>query len=760
GTVSAPSGRLEIGSATQGTVSLTPVANGFDLDYDAVQDFGAIQLSQGALLNASGPGGGDIDLQGQAILVEDGSQVLAVTLGPLPGGDLRVNATDSLTVQGASADGQVISRLSTDTVAEGVGGNLIVETDQLRVRDRALLSASTAGSGAGGDLILRVTDLVELSGSGFDVLQDLLLEAIQGNLDISAAESGLLAGSDGSGASGQLLIDTARLRLQDGALISTTTSGSGAGGDAVVNATESVNIIGSIFLTGALQGTTQDAGDLSLDTQRLVIRDGGLLQTFTFGSGDGGDLVINASESVELRDTPVGAIAPTGIFANSIFGTGVGGDIEVNTQQLINEGGAQIGNQTGALLGTGLVPLGGPAGDVILNVGGTTEIVGLSPDGRFGSGPGTSSFSGAPAGNVVLNTGNLFIRDGANISTTTFSDGPGGSLTVNVVDVLELSGTGTRNPLGVPVELPSSLVSSSGRTDFPGLVGSGTAGELQVTAGELIIRDGAAIAIDSLGTGDAGSLNATADLIRLDNGGTINAATASGAGGNVGLQTPILLLLRDSNINTDAGNADGGNITLDTPFLIALDNSDITANALQGRGGRVSVTAQSILGTDFREVLTPESDITATSALGPEFNGEVELNTPDLDPDRGLVTLPVRVSDPDDQIATGCPADRDNRFVIGGQGGLPPNPAQRLDASSGSWQDLRFLNGVEPAVATAAPDSLPGAGRGAISTSSPIHEASQAQINEDGQVMLIANSFEVPRFSAQGTSPGTCAANR
>ncbi|MEM9905407.1 MAG: filamentous hemagglutinin N-terminal domain-containing protein, partial [Cyanobacteria bacterium P01_D01_bin.44] len=724
GTVSAPSGRLEIGSAAQGTVSLTPVANGFDLDYDAVQDFGAIQLSQGALLNASGPGGGDIDLQGQAILVEEGSQVLAVTLGPLPGGDLRVNATDSLTVQGASADGQVISRLSTDTVAEGVGGNLIVETGQLRVRDRALLSASTAGSGAGGDLILRVTDLVELSGSGFDVLQDLLLEAIQGNLDISAAESGLLAGSDGSGAAGQLLIDTARLRLQDGALISTTTSGSGAGGDAVVNATESVNIIGSIFLTGALQGTTQDAGDLSLDTQRLVIRDGGLLQTFTFGSGDGGDLVINASESVELRDTPVGAIAPTGIFANSIFGTGAGGDIEVNTQQLINEGGAQIGNQTGALLGTGLVPLGGPAGDVILNVGGTTEIVGLSPDGRFGSGPGTSSFSGAPAGNVVLNTGNLFIRDGANISTTTFSDGPGGSLTVNVVDVLELSGTGTRNPLGIPVELPSSLVSSSGRTDFPGLVGNGTAGELQVTAGELIIRDGAAIAIDSLGTGNAGSLNATADLIRLDNGGTINAATAAGAGGNVGLQTPILLLLRGSNINTDAGNADGGNITLDTTFLIALDNSDITANALQGRGGQVSVTAQSILGTDFREVLTPESDITATSALGPEFNGEVELNTPDLDPDRGLVTLPVMVSDPDDQIATGCPADRNNRFVIGGQGGLPPNPAQRLDASSGSWQDLRFLNGVEPAVATAAPDSLPGAERVAIATSSPIHEAS------------------------------------
>lgn len=753
GTVSAPSGRLEVGSAVEGTVSLRPVSTGFELEYADIPQLGAINLNQGALLSTTGPGAGDIDLQGQTVLVEDGSQVLANTLGALPGGDLKVTA-DLVTVQGDSPNGQVISRLSTDTIGAGRGGNLIVNTRQLNVRDRGLMSASTGGNGPGGNLILRATDWVDLRGLGFDNLQVLLANTLQGNSDISDAESGLLAGSGGSGQAGQLLIDTAQLRLQDGALISTTASGTGDGGNAFVTATESVDIIGSVFLTGTLRGTTGAAGDLSLDTKRLTLRDGGLLQTFTFGAGSGGTLTINATESVDILDTPPGAIAPTGIFANSIFGTGPGGDIEIHTQELTATGGSQIGNQTGAFLGAGVIPLGGPGGDVTLNVSGTTKVTGVSPDGRFGSGPGTTTLSNSPAGNVTLTTGNLLIEAGASISATTFGNGAGGTLTVDVADVLDISGSGIRQSLGTPTVLPSSLDSSSGRIDFLGLVGNGAAGSLQIRAGELIVRDGGAIAVDSLGPGDAGTLNATAHLIRLENGGTINAATATGSGGNIELQTPVLLLRQGSNINTNAGNADGGNIDINTTFLIALENSDITANAVQGRGGQVSVTAQSILGTEFREVVTAESDITATSALGPEFNGVVELNTPELEPDSGLVELSTVLNDPTDQIVAGCPADSNNRFVIGGQNGLPSNPTQRLQ-TSGSWQDWRFLNEVTSTVTDNHSSIME---QTTISNTRPIQEASYAKVNENGQLVLAASSTETPSFSLH--APDECATHR
>lgn len=59
-------GRIELGSvADSGLVRLTPVNKGFSLSYDGVQNFGDIQLSQQAALDASGVGGGDIQVLGR-----------------------------------------------------------------------------------------------------------------------------------------------------------------------------------------------------------------------------------------------------------------------------------------------------------------------------------------------------------------------------------------------------------------------------------------------------------------------------------------------------------------------------------------------------------------------------------------------------------------------------------------------------------------------------------------------------------------------
>ncbi|MFE4105909.1 two-partner secretion domain-containing protein [Almyronema epifaneia] len=759
GNLTALQGRVEIGSVAGGTVDLTPTFNGFAASYENAQGGGDIRLSQGSQVNVSGLGGGQVQLQGQTVAVLDGSQVLSYTLGNQPGGNIDVNAIAAVEVAGAN--GPILSGLRTDTLGDGAGGDLNIRTGQLRISDRALLSASTVGQGSGGDLTIRARDLIEISGSSFETLQQtLFLGAIQGTVQLTDAESGLLVGTAGPGAAGQLSLDTRRLVLRDGALISTTAAGSGRGGDTLVNASESVDISGSLFLTGTLQGTTQAAGNLRLDTQRLTLRDGGLLQTFTFGSGAGGDLVVTATESIDLLSTPLGAIVPTGIFANSIFGTGAGGDIAVTTNRLTISGGAQIGNQTGALLGTGLIPFGGPAGDVILTVADTVEISGFSPDRRFLSGPGTTSFSGAPAGDIRLTTGNLTIREGANISTTTLSQGAAGLLTVNAAGVVDLVGRGTINPLGIPVEVPSSLVSSSGRADFPGLVASGAAGSLQITAGELRIRDGAEVAVNSLGTGNAGTVEVRAGLIQLDNQGTITASMVSGAGGDIDLQAQTAVLLRrGSLISTNAGNTDGGNIAINTPFLVAIpqEDSDITANAQQGRGGQVVVTAQGILGTTFREFLTPESEITATSELGPQFNGVVVLNTPDVDPSSGLIELPTNLEDPSDRIVSGCPSDRGNRFVVSGQGGLPPSPTQPLQSPL-AWQDWRFLQ-PETATAPLVTSTVPNRTievSAAPAVRSAWVEATGWQVDAAGQVSFISQQPANAAQTAQVDLVATC----
>ncbi len=693
GNLTAPQGQIELGSvASPGVVRLSS-----DLfNYDQIDRFGNIEITDRATLDTSGIGSGSIQIRGGDVAVTNGSQILALTLGNLPGRGITIDA------------------------------------QQFRLQN-ALISTATVGSGSGGTLAVRADDAITLSGAGFVNLQQSVIQpAIAGQFDLSQIETGLLTGTEGTGAAGNLTLATARLQLSDGALVSTTTGDAGNGGNAIARVSDSVEITGSLFLTGSLRETTGKAGNLTIDTQSLSLRQGGLLQTLTFGEGAGGDLTVNATDSVELRDAPLGSVVPTGIFANTVFGSGTGGNIEVNTRRLTLSGGGQLGNQTGALLSTGLVPFGGVGGNIVLNVSEAIEIGGSSPDGRVGSGVGATSFSPSPAGDITINTANLTIRDGASVAASAANRGAGGVLAANVRDTVLLTGTRVGLREGREIAIPSSLVTSSGRTDLPGLA-TGAAGDLRLRAGEIFVRAGAAILVDSLGSGNAGTLEAIADTIRLQEGARLSASTVSGSGGNIQIDANTLILQDLSQLETDAGSANGGNIRIDSETVVGLDNSDITANALEGRGGRVEISAQAIFGSQFRDRTTPESDITATSQLGAQFDGTVSLETPDIDPASGLVDLPEITTDSGNIVVRGCAAESGNRFVIVGRGGLPDDPSHAFSGRS-PWRDWRPADNNENG-AIAPQSELP-----------PLVEAQHWVVDANGRVQLVARTSD--RISA------------
>ncbi|MEH2448077.1 MAG: hypothetical protein V7K18_20590 [Nostoc sp.] len=67
-TLKTAGGRIELGSvAGEGLVSLTFDNKSFFLGYDGVPNFGNIQLFQQATVDASGAGGGNIQVQGKRI---------------------------------------------------------------------------------------------------------------------------------------------------------------------------------------------------------------------------------------------------------------------------------------------------------------------------------------------------------------------------------------------------------------------------------------------------------------------------------------------------------------------------------------------------------------------------------------------------------------------------------------------------------------------------------------------------------------------
>ena len=59
-----------------------------------------------------------------------------------------------------------------------------------------------------------------------------------------------------------------------------------------------------------------DGGNLTIETQRLIIKDGAQVKASTFGEGSAGNLNIKASESIELDGFVLGNndIFPSGLF--------------------------------------------------------------------------------------------------------------------------------------------------------------------------------------------------------------------------------------------------------------------------------------------------------------------------------------------------------------------------------------------------------------------------------------------------------------
>ena len=595
---------------------------------------------------------------------------------------------------------------------------------------------TTYGSGRGGNLSVTAIDSIELSGTN----------------PVGTKPSGFFAQVDVpegqtlpvTGNAGDLTIATGRLILREGAQVGSNTFSEGSGGILTVTASQSVEVIGrsangkipSALLTQAERGSSGNSQDLTISTRELILREGGEISSSTEGTGNAGNILIQAFEQLIIQDR-AGVSALTS-------GNGRGGNISIATERLIAQNGGQISAATEGS---------GQAGTLTVNARESVELAGTGidglPSGLFAQSTGieTDSDAAGNADNLTVTTRQLIVRDGAAISADTFAGGKGGSLTVNASESIEVTGTSGI----VPAEV-SPLVRADGR--LPSRLtavttGSGEAGSVTINTGLLRVGDGASVAVDgSRGTGSAGNLEVTARDIRLDRG-TITAETRSGDFGNVNLQVSNFLQMRNnSNITVTAiGDARGGNVKIDTRALIAGTNSDITANAVSSEAGRVEITApEGLLGTRSRREGNPgsnlTSDITATSLAGPQLDGEVLLNTPDVDPTQGVVQLPDTIANPD-AIAQICPGQQqpgtDKTFTRIGRG-LPANPAGILTNGSAAVGLADAVAPVEQRTRAAAPQQ-------AGPTPAPILSAQGWAVNRKGEVIFTANPAAVTLHS-------------
>ena len=249
-------------------------------------DFAGLEVDTGKNLTLLG---GSIDFETGRATTRGGN----IKLGGLSeAGTVILNEDGSLIFPENIARSDIFLSDAIVEVSGSSGGNIQIEGSQLDVTEGSLIFSNTLGTEAGGDVILRTAEEITISDSALIIVSVL-----------------------GSGLGGNVRIETGQLIMQDGGEVGTSTFDTGNAGDLIVRAS-AIEITGTTIdgqfpsgLFSQVRGTG-DAGDVIIDTERLIVSDGGQLLSDNIpnSEGQGGTLNIQASKSVNL------AIA---IFVNS-----------------------------------------------------------------------------------------------------------------------------------------------------------------------------------------------------------------------------------------------------------------------------------------------------------------------------------------------------------------------------------------------------------------------------------------------------------
>ena len=451
---------------------------------DLIVNVPTLILQDGAALAADtldAGNAGNLTVNADKITVENGSRIGSSTTADGVGATITINAND-LAVIGTSTDGTVPSGIFTNSTGKGDAGNFEIDATRVVVQEGGRVSASTSGTGNAGNLILRNADSVEIIGT-----------AANGSFS-----SRLSFDTSGSGDAGNLTIDTETLTVEAGGEVSASTSDFGNAGTLNVNASDSVEVTGisadsrtpsRLFFDSSGIG---DAGILTVNTNRLIISDGGQVSAATSGVGRGGILDINAEESVQVSGN-------SGNFASSLFfdsrGTGDARGISMKTGQFNVENGGQVtvsGSSSGG------------AGDLDI----TANTILINNQAKLQA----TNTSGS--GNIRINTQGLTVQNGSEITASGTGTGVSGNVEI-IADSIFLNNQG------------NLLVTTQ----------SGEGGNIVIDAGDtLLLRYNSNILTEALGTGNGGNILITAGnfvMAILPENSDIAATAIQGRGGNI-----------------------------------------------------------------------------------------------------------------------------------------------------------------------------------------------------------------------------------
>ena len=386
--------------------------------------------------DATVPSDAVIDVAASDLAISDASALTSTGLGATRAGSVRINAGKlAITTAG---------RVDANTFGAGAGGDIEVIARDVTIRDLGSgLGAQAAADGPGGQVRLQLSGQLTI-GAGGTIQTTTFGPAPAGSISVvaknvfatggSSFDTGIIANTQADGAAGNVRLTlSGRLEIASGAKISSDTFGPGPGGDVHITA-QSAAILG--------QGV---AALTAISTETLSPVQG----------GRGGNIQLRLEGSL--------AVTGGGQITASTFGSGAGGNIDLAAGSVLISG-ARAAFFPGISARTLNATVGGPGGDVRMNIAGKLEVVagGQIAVSTSGSGAGgsatiaaqtvavsghdsqitaatSSGLTGGPGGNLAIRTPLLLVSALGEISASTTGSGAGGSLDI-VARQIQLNG--------------------------------------------------------------------------------------------------------------------------------------------------------------------------------------------------------------------------------------------------------------------------------------------------------------------------------
>ncbi|QZZ18878.1 filamentous hemagglutinin N-terminal domain-containing protein [Leptothermofonsia sichuanensis E412] len=593
-------------------------------------------LAQGATVSASTSSaskdgiGGDIDIRTRNFSVLDGAVFTTTTDGTAAGGSIRVGRAISddgtITTNAENVDILNGGQLVATTTRGGNAGSIAVGATRINIagfsnpqNSNQILVSGGAPSGL----------FTTSRGTGKAGNVSLL------GGQIRLSDRALISASpQSSGQSGDIQLDVESLLLERGARIETSTTGNTRAGSITVNATNTVTLTGQntgLFAStqDPLASTTTvteigDAGQLLETAQDLSLSGAGTVTSFlisgTLADGNDVDLyrILLAGNEPFSATTLGGADFDTQLFLFDGNGIGViaNDDSEFTLQSTLRPEALGIPTPGGiyflaiSQFNNDPVSQAGAIFDFVQQPNGTFEQLPVGPgaslplsgwnNSGFGSGGNyTITLTGvvlpaelqntdrvaAGGGNITINTGNLTITESARVSSSSEGQGKAGDVTVRATTSIDLN---------------NSRIEATA-------TGQGDAGLLSIVTGNLTAVNNSIIAASSV-DGDGGDLTITSAAINLDNSRIEATATGQGDAGLLSIVTGNLTAVNNSAIAASSVDGDGGDLTI-TSAAINLDNSRIEATATgQGDAGLLSISTGNLTAANNSAIAASSVD--------------------------------------------------------------------------------------------------------------------------------------------------------